>query len=383
MIIILAGAIGRCCGLGGKAWVSMQYLAGFQELGYDVFYLEDCGEESWVYNWETEQLTTDLEYPCSYIRDCLEPIGFKDKWIYRAGDHSEGMELDDFLQICSQASLLIFRAIPITLWRAEYDWPQRRIFIDVDPGFTQISLVNGNSDLLSTVERCERLFTIGQRIGMADCPIPTADHHWSKTVSPVTLSEWPMDKNSLRSHFTSIMDWRGYRDIVYKEVFYGQKDQEFPKFLEFPRHTSQPLLIGLLGCPPDQLSQLSEYGWEVVPGESVSRTPWSYRKFIQGSRAEFGVAKHGYVQMQSGWFSDRSVCYLASGRPVLVQETGLSDWLPTGEGLLTFKNISEALRGVEDINNDYERHRHTARKLAEEYFASNKVLSKLLEAAMD
>jgi hypothetical protein len=380
MIIIFSGAIGRCCGLGGRAWECMQFLSGFQALGHKVFYMEDCGEESWIYNWETEQITKDLEYPASYVRDCLEPLGLKDKWIYRAGDRSEGMSLDDFLQICAIADLLILRANPITLWREEYDWPQCRIFIDVDPGFTQIRLVNGDEDLISTVERCEHLFTIGQRIGMVGCPIPTAGRHWFKTVSPVSLIEWPFAETDPGKYFTSVMDWRGYHDIAYNGVLYGQKDKEFPKFFELPRHTSQPLLIGLLGASPEMLT---EYGWEVVPGESASRTPQSYRSFIQGSRAEFGVAKHGYVLMRGGWFSDRSVCYLASGRPVLLQDTGQGDFLPIGDGLLTFRDLLDAINGIETINNEYERHCRAARLLAEQHFSTERVLPLLLERAMN
>jgi hypothetical protein len=162
-------------------------------------------------------------------------------------------------------------------------------------------------------------------------------------------------------------------------VAYGQRDQEFPRFLELPRMTSQKFRIAQLGIDP---AWLKRHGWEVAPGEFVSRTPASYREFIQGSRAEISVPKNGYVKMRGGWFSDRSVCYLASGRPVLIEETGLSDWLPTGAGLITFTDPQEALAGVDKINADYEHHRRAARKLAENYFAAEKVLPEFLDAAM-
>ena len=138
------------------------------------------------------------------------------------------------------------------------------------------------------------------------------------------------------THFTSIMRWDGFQDANYQGKTYGQKDQELSRFIDLPRRTSQKFRIALNG--PETLA---EYGWEIVPGEIATRTPQAYRQFIQQSRAEFGVAKHGYVKMRGGWFSDRSVCYLASGLPLLIQDTGLSDWLPVGEGVVTFQDLPE------------------------------------------
>lgn len=378
MIILFAGFIGRSL-LGGTACCHIPYLRGLSALGHEVFYLEECGKESWVYNWETEEVTADLACPAAYLRECLDPVGFKDRWIYRAGEKSEGMRRDHFLDVCLRADLLIIYGVPMALWRPEYGWPRRRIYIDIDPGFTQISLMNGDPELTATVEQCERLFTIGQRIGEKDCAIPSGDRQWLKTVPPISLQDWPYVEDHGATHFTSVMQWRGFRDVVYGGVVYGQKDREFPMFLDLPRLTPQSFLIALTDGPAEYLA---EHGWRVVPGWIPSRTTESYRAFIQSSRAEFSVAKHGYVLTRGGWFSDRSVCYLASGRPVLVEDTGLRDWLPTGQGIVTFRNVSEALRGIEAINADYERHRRAARLLAEEYFDAQRVLPPLLDAAM-
>jgi len=378
MIVIFASAIGRFP-IGGNAWSDLQYLLGLRALGHDIFYLEECGPESWVYNWETEQITTQLDYPTNYVRNCLEPLGFENQWIYRAGDCSVGMAVDEFLEVCSQADLMIVRGSPLSLWRDEYEEPQRRIFIDADPGFTQINIACGNSELANTIERCDRLFTIGQRIGAEDCLIPTMGRHWLKTLPPVALPYWSAAQDNDTTHFSSIMQWHSYREVVYEGVTYGNKNKEFLKFIDIPQLTKQHFRIALSGGFPDELSQ---HGWEVTPGWVASFTPESYQRFVQESLAEFGVAKQGYVATQGGWFSDRSVCYLASGKPVLVQDTGLGDWLPIGEGILTFHDLSEALNAIEAINTDYEQHRHAARRLAEEYFDSNKVLSSLLETAM-
>jgi hypothetical protein len=344
-----------------------------------VYYLEDSGESSSVYNWETAEQTDDLEYPGAFIRECLDPLGFSGKWIYRAGSASVGMDPDDFLQICAAAELVIVRAIPLAEWREEYGWPRRRIFIDVDPGFTQMRLANGNRWLAQSLERCEVVFTIAQRLEAADCTIPAAGRRWLTTVAPIALSNWPVADQDRADYFTSMIRWRGLKDVTYNGVVYGQRDMEFPKFFDLPRLTAQPFRLALQGGNHDRLTEL---GWDVISGWPASSTPHSYQAFIQQSRAEFGVAKHGYVATRSGWFSDRSVCYLASGRPALVQDTGLGDWLPTGEGLVTFRDLSEAVQGVERINTDYERHRRAARQLAEEYFAADRILRPLLEAAL-
>ena len=376
MTIILAGGIGRS-GLGGQAWAYLQYLLGFRALGHDVFYLEDCGETSSVWNWDTNQWTQELAFPAAYVRDCLEPFGFIDRWTYRTNTEAAGMPLDKLKAICAQSDLLVMRAIPLWDWRPEYDLPKRRIFIDVDPGFTQTNIAAGDHGYAAALRHADRLFTLGQRIGAADCAVPTENWSWLKTSPPVVLSEWPWVKDPPASHFSAIMRWDGFQDSEYEGKTYGQKDRELARFIDLPRRTSQKFRIALNG--PETLA---EYGWEIVPGEIATRTPQAYRQFIQQSRAEFGVAKHGYVQMRPGWFSDRSVCYLASGLPLLIQDTGLSGWLPTGEGILTFDDWPGILGGIEAINRDYERHRRAARRLAEEYFATQKVLPALLEAAM-
>jgi len=374
MTIVVAGTIGQSV-TGGQAWASMQYLAGFAELGHDVYYLEDCGDHSWVYDWDLGDMTADPEYPASYVNACLRMIGFEHRWIYRAGRRSLGMPLADFLAVCGRASVFIMRAVPMWVWRPEYDRPAHRIFIDVDPGFTQLNIAAGDEGLRTALDRCDHLFTFGQHIGLPECDVPV-HAPWLKTLPPVSLPHWPAVADA-GTHFTSIMRWQvGIPDAVHEGVTYGQKDLEFARFLDLPRLTGQAFRLALIG--PESLR---EWGWETVPGEAVTRTPDAYRAFIQASRGEFGVAKHGYVTAKPGWFSDRSVCYLASGRPVLIQDTGLGDWLPVGDGVVAFSTLEEAQAGVARINADYDHHRRAARRVAEEYFAATRVLPKLLDDA--
>jgi len=378
MNIILAGTIGRS-GLGGQAWAVLQYLLGLRALGHDVCYLEDCGDTTWVWDWEKCEWNYDLDYPAAYLRACLEPFGFGGKWIYRADQGARGMPLEEFQDFCANADLLLMRAAPLWVWRAEYDRPKRRAFIDVDPGFTQISIANGDAGLAAGVARAERRFTYAQRYGAADCAIPAAGGPWFPTRPPVFLPEWPAAPAGA-THFTSVVRWQGFKEVKYGGVNYGQRDKEFPRYFNLPRCTTQKFRIAQMGVKPEELTR---HGWEVVPGEIISRTPASYREFIQTSRAEFSVPKNGYVAMRGGWFSDRSVCYLASGRPVVIEDTGLANWLPVGAGLLTFNDPDGAVRAIETINQDYEHHRRAARQLAEEHFATNPVLSALLETAIN
>lgn len=378
MTIIVAGTIGRS-GLGGQAWAVLQYLLGFRALGHDVIYLEDCGESSWVYNWDTNEWTTELDYPAAYVRACLEPFGFAGKWIYRTNEGSLGMPLNSFIERCASADLLILRAVPLWVWREEYNAPTRRAFLDVDPGFTQVSIAQGDQGIADGVARCERRFTVGQRIGASDCPVPTEAGPWIPTLPPVFLVEWPQSSTAADA-FTSVIRWQGFREATHQGAGYGQRDKEFPKFFDLPRLTGQKFRVAMMGTKPETLTT---HGWEVAPGEIISRTPQSYRDFIRSSRGEFGVPKHGYVATRGGWVSDRSVCYLAAGRPVLMEETGISKCVPCGEGLVTFCDLEGAVAAIADVNRDYFRHSAAALRLATEVFSTEKVLPRFLDAALD
>jgi len=378
MKIIVAGALGRFP-IGGNAWVIMQYLLGLESLGHEVYFLEECGEGSWVFDWESEEVTTSLDYPTGYLHDCLEPVGFGDRWFYRAGEQARGMRPDAFLSLCEEADLLLILACPLDLWREEYDRPRRRAFIDLDPGFTQMRLANGDPLLDRTLGRCEHLFTVGQRVGDSGCEIPTLGRHWSIVVPPIVLSHWSVASGEA-THFSTIMQWKSYDEVEFRGQIYGNKSLEFLEIRDLPRLCPESFRIALSGGDPEALRRI---GWEVETGFRASFTPDAYRDFIRGSRAEISVAKQGYVATRSGWISDRSVCYLASGRPVLVQDTGLGEDFITGAGFLTFEDLDGALAGIEAINGDYELHRKRARTLAEEVFSSDRVLPPLVESASE
>jgi hypothetical protein len=378
MRIILAGCIGRFP-LAGHGWITSQYLLGLRSLGHEVYYLEDAGEESWVYEWGRQEMTSDIHYPADFVARTLDPIGMGRRWIYRTSDHAAGMSIDEFRDICQSADLLLIRGAPLAVWRDEYSAPLRRAFIDVDPLFTQVKTTQGDPQLNETLERCEHVFTIAQRIGKVDCTIPLVKREWHLTVSPVFLPAWQVASEEPIYPFTTVMQWDSYDCVHHGGIAYGNKSHEFPRFTALPRQTQAEFSIAMIGRPP---GHLDIRGWQIVDGTTVSSTPEDYRTFIQKSFAEFSVAKQGYAASRGGWFSDRSVCYLASGRPVVVQDTGLRDWLPIGRGVACFQTVGEAVEAVTDVQRHYGEHRLVARRIAEEYFSTERVLPPLIQEAL-
>lgn len=362
---------------GGQSWVDLQYLAGLESLGHHVTYLEDFGDDVQVWNWTSEEWTDDPGYPAMWIERSLDLISFGGAWAVRAGGGTLGLAPDEIRAECRSADLLLMRALPLWTWRPEYELPRRRAFIDVDPGFTQVAIANGDVGFAAALARCERLFSFGQYIGQADCPIPAVPGPWIPTRPPVVLAQWPI-AHGRAEVFTTVMRWGGrFEGLTFGDLTLGQRDREFQKFIDLPLHAAQRLLVAAMGVDPDLLAR---HGWEYRPGERTVPTPSAYRAFISASRAEFAVAKHGYVVGRTGWFSDRSVCYLASGRPVVVEDTRL-DWLPVGEGLLVYSTIEEAVAAIETVNRAYRMHRRAARHLAETVFSTDVVLPRLLDQA--
>ena len=255
---------------------------------------------------------------------------------------------------------------------------KRRAYFDLDPGFTQIWAHEWDMELT----KHNLFFTVGLNVGQVDFPIPLRGIQWQTFMPPVALEYWPAQTDASATAFTTIGQWRG-QYAVWNGQLYGPKSDEFLRFVELPRKTSQPIELALLidDSEVNDIATLRANGWQLVDPHQAARSCDGFRSYIQRSRAEFSVAKHGYVKTRSGWLSDRTVCYLASGRPALVQDTGMSKHLPTGKGLVTFTTVDEAVRGIESINADYPGHCAAARKLAEDKLSAPKVLQSVLERA--
>jgi len=255
----------------------------------------------------------------------------------------------------------------------------RRVFLDIDPGFGQMWRALGLHDAFAGHDDH---VTLGERIGSPDCSVPDCGLRWIPTRPPVVLDLWPYRRPG-GSRFTSVATWRGANaPVEYEGRTYGLRVHEFRRFAALPRLTGQPFELALSIDPGEtrDLDLLAKNGWALVDPRTVAADPWGYRSYIASSKAELMVAKNMYVETRSGWFSDRSACYLASGRPVLAQDTGFAGLYPLGNGLLTFRTLEDAVAGVEEIGAAYRRHARAARELAEEELASDRVLGRLLDA---
>jgi hypothetical protein len=253
-----------------------------------------------------------------------------------------------------------------------------RVFLDIDPGFPHMWQELG---LARPFDGHDRYVTVGERIGAPDCAIPTCGIDWRTTKPPVELAEWPAAPAN-GTGFTTVASWRGpFGPIEYRGRTYGLRVHEFRRFLELPERTGEPfeLALDIDDADGDDRQRLERYGWSLADPRQIAGDPWRYREYVRRSAAELMVAKNLYVDTRSGWFSDRSACYLASGRPVLAQDTGLDGLLPSGEGLITFSTLDEAAAGAEEIAGDYERHSRAAREIAAEHFAADRVLPRMLD----
>ena len=352
---------------GGHAWVFLQYLLGFERLGYDVLFVDRVDADMAI----TDQVAFNRD------RRVLEPFGLSDRLavITPAGDKALGMEFRELLDFVQQSVLFLnfmgFICDERILQAAPY-----RVFFDIDPGFGQMWRELGLADILSGHDR---FVSIAQNIGQSDCSVPTCGFDWITTRHPIVLDQWPVA--AARGPFTTIGAWRGpFAPVEYLGKTYGLRVHEFRHFATLPRMSPEHFEVAIDVHPDDKrdLELLKSNGWTLANPALATSTPSAYRSFIQRSGAEFAPAKNMYVQTRAGWFSDRSICYLASGKPVLVQDTGLGSTYARGEGLLTFVTLDDALEGVGSIANNYDFHARAARSIAEEMFDSDKVLTELM-----
>jgi len=361
--------------LGGFSWHHLQYLLGFERLGHKVTYVEDFGWPRSCYNPATNEQTADPQFGIQYFQQMLHTHGFKGNWCFLAEDGTvHGMARTELADACADSD--VYFNLSNMNWVAEFELCRRRILIDTDPAFTQIGFGMGGP-----FSRYQALFTYGENVHTARSRMPTGDHHWQATRQPVVLSKWKVEPGNPAAPFTTIMNWSSYPEREHEGRVYGQKDREFPPYYDLPQECGVPMEIAI-GGPPKVRERLEQGGWSLNDPREATRTPEVFQGYVARSRAEFSVAKHAYVSTRCGWFSDRSCCYLASGRPVILQDTGFSDWVPCGEGLLAFGNPVEAKNALRAVAGDYEKHCLAARRVAKEYFDSDRVLASLLERSV-
>jgi hypothetical protein len=376
--IVVSGYIGRYP-LGGVAWDYIQFVAGLHRLGHDVYYVEDSGH--WPYNPRQQALTDDCSFTVRHIDAVMRRFGLQDRWAYLCPFDKTwwGIGSSRVAEVMRTADLLVNVSGSLQL-ESLSPFGGRAVFIDSDPIFTQVKLSRGHREFERLVEAHDVHFSFGETLAQG---LFGSQLQWRPTRQPVLLDDWDSHQPP-GSSFTTVMNWTSYRPVQFNGQSYGQKDQELRRFLDLPRAVEPiqlelALAAGRTDRAPYDL--LRRHGWRLADPDVVCADIEAYARYIKGSRGEWSVAKNAYVVGAPGWFSCRSACYLAAGRPVVVQDTGFPEVIPTGLGVVAFEDAATAAQGVRDVDGDWARHSTAARELAAEYFDARRVLARLLDEA--
>ena len=376
--ISIAGSLAQKPRQGGHTWQFLNYLLGLRKLGWEVLFLDRL-EPEMCFDEAGARCEVEKSVNLKYFREVMERFGLGEAWSidYNRGEQTFGVPRKIVIEQLKQSAFLL-NVMGFLVDEELLTAAPRRVFLDTDPGFGQMWQDLGQANLF---RGHDDYITIAENIGQPQCGIPTCGLKWITWRQPIVLDQWTFEPQPGREVFTSIGSWRGpYAPIEHGGKTYGLRAHEFRKFLELPAHCRGQFEVALdiHSAETKDLTALKANGWTLADPTVVARDPWVYREYIQQSRGEFMATKGIYVDTRSGWFSERSICYLASGRPVLAQDTGIAGLYPVGDGILTFRNLDEAAAGVENILGNYDRHRQAARRIAEQYFDSNRVFGDLL-----
>jgi hypothetical protein len=378
-LLMVGGSVAQRPGSGGHTWVFLQYLLGFQRLGHDVV-LVDRLEDDMCLDEQGEPCAVEQSVNVRYVAEVMERFGLGDRWaiLCDGGARSIGMDRPAVDRAAREAALLLnvngFVDDPAVLEAVGL-----RAYLDIDPGFGQMWR---ELDLHDMFAGHDAYVTIAERIGTSDCTVPTCGLEWITTAQPVVLERWPGHPARPAGEFTTVASWRvPFAPIEFEGVTYGLRVHEFRRFAELPRRSPERFEVALdiHEAETADLELLAANDWQLADPAVAASDPWAYRDYVRASKAELMIAKGMYVKSRSGWISDRSICYLASGRPVVAQETGFSELYPTGSGLLSFTDPDAALAAVTAVAADVEAHSRAARAIAEEHFDSDRVLRRLLD----
>ena len=367
--IVVASMVAGVPGQGGWVWAVLQWVLGLRQLGHDVLLVEPVDR--------IEPATR------AAFATVAEQFGLEGAATMVTPRHqAAGLDFDRVADWCRRADLLV--NIAGVLRDGELFEPiPARAYVDVDPGFTQLWHQSDGIDMGLAGHTAH--FTVGLNVGTDRCAIPSCGVEWVPTLPPVLLEQWPVRSRLDHDGMTTVANWRGYGSVEFGGVFYGQKAHAWRDLFPLAQLSPRPCTPALSIHPDEHkdVAALAEHGWSLLDPAVVAATPAAYRRFVSGSWAELGVAKSGYVESWSGWFSDRSVCYLAAGRPVVAQDTGFSDVLPVGEGLLAFEAVEDAVDAITAVASDYGRHRRAARAFAQEHLDSRRVLARVVSVATE
>jgi hypothetical protein len=366
----------------GMAWMHMQIAAGLRRLGHDAYYFETTS--AWPYDPLRMTMVKDSEYALPYLKRVAESFDLGEHWAYRRSYSDKawfGLSRTKAEDLLAHADAVL-NVAGATRFAEEGLKIGRLVYFGTDPGHHEIAFSKGDESVRALIAEHDDYVTYGENIGNTDCVIPPLPNLRAKTRQPVLLHLWETGE-PLKDAFTTVGNWKQLgRDIEFKgEIFYWSKHHEFLKFIDLPQrvHPAIELATGLANLELGEKNLLECKGWRLCDAHPFTTDPWPYRDYICSSRGEFTVAKDLNVRLCSGWFSERSACYLAAGRPVITQDTGFGKFIPTGEGLFAFNTMEEILSAFEAIHSDYPRQSRAARAIAEEYFRAERVLEKVID----
>jgi hypothetical protein len=368
--------------LGGLAWHHLQYVTGLRALGHDVLFVEDSDDYPSCYDPSRHVVDADPSYGLRFAAGTFERVGAGDLWAYHDAhaDRWLGPAAGRARAFCESADLVLNLSgvNPLREWVAG---APARALVDTDPAFTQIRHLTDPAARARALGHTAFL-TFGENFGRPGCSIPDDGLPWMPTRQPVTLDAWKVTSGPESGPFTTVMQWESYPPREHGGRRFGMKSESFAGFLDLPSRRPEifELALGTADAPRDLLRAR---GWRIRDPLALAKDAGDYQGYIRSSKGELGIAKHGYVASRSGWFSERSAGYLASGRPVAVQDTGFTDWMATGLGVVPFSDLEEAVDAVARISGDYPRHCRAAREIAGDCFDAAKVLASLVERALE
>src|SRR5436190_20432609 len=383
--IVVMGFMGSMP-IAGVIWQHVHYVVGLQRLGHDVYYIEDSARLP--YNPETFEVTNEFDYAARLLRRVAREFGFKNRWAFCARylkkNPTAGLPLQKIRQLYREADAIL-NICGTQEFNDDLLKSDRIIYVESDPGVEQIKIDKGVRSTIDYLSRHHALFTFGENVGTKSFPVPKNGFKWHATRQPIVIDLWKTDRGPKRAAvFTSIANWStsGLKDITWRRRKYlWSKSREFLRFVAAPQKAGETFELATNIHDRKTREKFERNGWRFTSPVQMSVDYWLYRDYIQQSKGEFTVAKDQYVRRNTGWFSDRSACYLAAGCPVITQETGFTNNYGGGAGLLAFRSLGEIAEAVKMINRDYAKHTVAARQIAQEMIEAEKVLKTLLDRA--
>jgi hypothetical protein len=383
--IVVMGFMGSMP-IAGVIWQHIHYIVGLQRLGHDVYYIEDSARLP--YNPETFEVSEDFGYAAKILSRLGREFDFKHRWAYCARYAKEnptaGIALAKIRQLYREADAIL-NICGAQEFNDDLLASDRILYVESDPGVEQIKIDKGVRSTIDYIGRHRALFTFGENIGTKSFPVPLRGFKWLPTRQPVVTHLWNTNRSPARTAvFSSIANWStsGQKDIVWRgRKYLWSKSREFLRFVAAPKASGETFELATNMKDAKTRAKFESNDWRLVSPEQMSVDYRLYHDYIQRSKGEFTVAKDQYIRLHTGWFSDRSACYLAAGRPVITQETGFTENYGGDAGLLVFRSLGEIVDAVEKINADYKRHSRAAREIAREVFEAETVLKSLLDRA--